>query len=170
MFFRDRRAESIYYADSEDDGLTWSTPRSTALPNNNAGIHAYTLTSGAVLIAFNNHPGTHLPRSPLTVALSYDNGQTWPYHRDVQIHDDDNSTQIGEYSYPSVLQSSWSASDDNDIHLVYTYDRETIKYVRMNENGSNRVLSRLISLLKQEIKVHESSIAQFDFKMDFIFS
>jgi predicted neuraminidase len=107
-------------------------PKPTTLPNNNAGIEANILKSGAVIIAFNNQNGTDKPRSPLTVALSYDNGMTWPYHRDVQIHDDD-GPHIGEYSYPSLLQTRWSASDDNDIHLVYTYDRLTIKYVRFNE-------------------------------------
>ncbi|CAF1557401.1 unnamed protein product [Rotaria sp. Silwood1] len=132
-FFRDRNAVSIYYADSYDDGLTWTVLKSTSLPNNNAGIEAYTLKTGALVIAFNNHNGTQQPRSPLTVALSYDNGITWPYQRNIQIHDDDNITKIGEYSYPSLLQSFWSESDDNDIHLVYTYNRETIKYVRFNE-------------------------------------
>jgi predicted neuraminidase len=131
-FFRDERAEWIYYSDSPDDALTWSTPKPTALPNNGAGIEANVLKNGAVIMAFNNHNGTKQPRSPLTVALSYDNGMTWPYHRDVQIHDDD-SSNIGEYSYPSILQSFWNESDDNDIHLVYTYDRDTIKYIRFNE-------------------------------------
>ncbi|CAF1238569.1 unnamed protein product [Adineta ricciae] len=131
-FFRDRRFQCIYYSDSNDDGLTWTIPKATVLPNNNAAIQAYTLKSGAIIMAFDNLNGTK--RSPLTVALSYDNGMTWPYHRDVQIHDDDNSTFIGEYSYPSILQTSWTASDDNDIHLVYTYDRQTIKYVRFHEN------------------------------------
>jgi predicted neuraminidase len=84
-------------------------------------------------MAFNDNNGTTQPRSPLTVALSYDNGMTWPYHRDVQIHDDDGA-HVGEYSYPSLLQTSWSGSDSNDIHLAYTCDRETIKYVRFNEN------------------------------------
>ena len=84
-------------------------------------------------MAFNNHNGTSQPRSPLTVALSYDNGMTWPYYRNVQIHDDDGAN-IGEYSYPSIIQTFWRGSDDNDIHLTYTYDRETIKYVRFNEN------------------------------------
>jgi predicted neuraminidase len=131
-FFRDENASSIFYADSDDDGQTWTTPKASDLPNNNAGIEAYVLKSGAVIMAFNNHNGTQQPRSPLTIALSYDNGMTWPYHRDVQIHDDD-SEHVGEYSYPSLIQSFWSGSDDNDIHLVYTYDRLTIKYIRFNE-------------------------------------
>ncbi|UJR20482.1 hypothetical protein I4U23_023610 [Adineta vaga] len=132
-YFRDRNALSVFYADSFDDGLTWSPPSPTSLPNNNAGIQAYTLRSGAIIMTYNNLNGTHHPRSPLTVALSYDNGMTWPYKRDIQVHDDDNSTIVGEYSYPSLLQSDWSESDDNDIHVVYTYERQTIKYVRMNE-------------------------------------
>lgn len=132
-FFRDEDALFIYYADSDDDGSTWTKPQPTRLPNNNAGIQAYTLKSGVIIMAFNNHADTHQPRSPLTVALSYDNGMTWPYKRDVQVHDDDDASKVGEYSYPSLIQTSWSGSDDNDIHLVYTYDRETIKYVRFNE-------------------------------------
>jgi len=132
-FFRDQAAVAIYYSDSNDDGLSWTIPKPTSLPNNAAGIDTCTLKSGAVLMVFNNHNDTKQPRSPLTVALSYDNGMTWPYHRDVQIHDDD-GPHIGEYSYPSLIQSFWSGSDDNDIHLAYTYDRETIKYIRFNEN------------------------------------
>ena len=147
-FFRDRNAGSIYYADSSDDGLTWTTPKPTTLPNNNAGIQAYVLKNGAVIIAFNNHNGTKQPRTPLTVALSYDNGLTWPHHRDVQLHDDD-SEHVGEYSYPSILQSSWMPSDGNDIHLVFTYDRLTIKYVRFNENWIKQGLSTNFRSLQQ---------------------
>jgi predicted neuraminidase len=132
-FLRDEDAEWIYYLDSNDDGLTWTTPKPTSLPNNNAAIEAYTLKGETIIMAFNNHNGSQTPRAPLTVALSYDNGMTWPYHRDVQIHDDDNNTYIGEYSYPSLLQSFWSGTDHNDIHLAYSYNRKTIKYVRLNE-------------------------------------
>jgi predicted neuraminidase len=80
------------------NGLSWTAPISTSLPNNNAGIEAYTLRSGAIIMAFNNHNDKHKSRAPLTIVLFCDNGMTWPYHRDVQIHDDDDSTYIGEYS------------------------------------------------------------------------
>jgi predicted neuraminidase len=132
-FFRDKRGEWIYYADSNDDGSTWTIPKPTSLPNNNAAIEAYVLKSGAVIISFDNCHATNKVRTPLTVALSYDNGITWPYHRDIQAHYDDNATYAGEFSYPSILQSFWSDSDDNDIHIVYTYNRLTIKYRRFNE-------------------------------------
>ena len=35
-----------------------------------------------------------------------------------------------EYSYPSVLQTS-----DGYIHVTYTFNRETIKYVKFTEVG-----------------------------------
>ncbi|CAF3920212.1 unnamed protein product [Adineta steineri] len=132
-FFRDENNVAIYYSDSNDDGLTWSKPIPTSLPNDNSGIQAYTLRNGGIIMAFNNLTAGK-PRSPLTVALSYDGGMSWPYQRNIQVHDDDNSTIIGDYSYPSLLQTSWSGSDDNDIHLVYTYKSKiVIKYVRFNE-------------------------------------
>jgi len=133
-FFRDKRGEWIYYADSNDDGLTWTTPKPTSLPSDDSAIEAYVLKSGALIMAFDNLNGRSPIRTPFTVALSYDNGITWPYLRDVQIHADDNTTYPKEeYSYPSLLQSFWSDSDGNDIHLVYTYNRLTIKYRRFNE-------------------------------------
>ena len=47
VFFRDRRMENIYVADSWDNGLTWSRPRRTKLPNNNASIQANKLKKSA---------------------------------------------------------------------------------------------------------------------------
>lgn len=57
-----------------------------------------------------------------------DGGKTWPHQRLVQ-HGDSNadSAKGTEFSYPSVLQTP-----DGMIHLMYTYDRETIKYKTFN--------------------------------------
>ena len=40
VFFRDRKAEHVYRATSSDEGVTWTSPTATVLPNNNAGIEA----------------------------------------------------------------------------------------------------------------------------------
>ncbi|CAF5077809.1 unnamed protein product, partial [Rotaria sp. Silwood1] len=41
VFFRDRNAISIYYADTYDDGLTWPMVKPMSIPNNNDGTDAY---------------------------------------------------------------------------------------------------------------------------------
>ena len=66
---------------------------------------------------YNDVFGTGQPRSPLSIALSLDQGDTWPIKRVLQLHDD-NSSAVGEYSYPSLLQTA-----DGLIHVTYTYDR-----------------------------------------------
>eukprot|EP00899_Mesostigma_viride_P024042 jgi/Mesvir1/4822/Mv11110-RA.2 len=131
-FFRSRHADYIYYSDSEDEGMTWSPPRPTRLPNNNSGIQACMLRNGALVIVFNNVRG-ELSRWPLSVALSLTSeGVSWDHVRDLEpmhgstIHQDDESD--GEYSYPSIIQGVGS-----DIHISYTFRRETIKYVRIAE-------------------------------------
>lgn len=80
---RDKKAPWIFSARSSDDGVTWSTPARTRLPNNNCGIQATVLTSGALALAFNNQHNKKR-RWPLSVGLSYDGGATWPYVRDVE--------------------------------------------------------------------------------------
>lgn len=52
-FFRDRRAGNIYSASSNDEGYSWTEPKKTALPNNNAAIQATMLHSGNMAIVFN---------------------------------------------------------------------------------------------------------------------
>ena len=57
-FFRDRRAQYIYRATSSNDGVTWSKPSKTKLPNNNSGIEATVLISGHIAIVYN--PTNHI--------------------------------------------------------------------------------------------------------------
>lgn len=74
------------------------------------------------------------PRAPLTIAISTDGGKTWPYKRDIEVGDGfcltNNSKDAlnREYSYPSVKQTT-----DGLIHVTFTYFRQRIKYVRVNE-------------------------------------
>ncbi len=53
-FFRNRFAEQILRSTSSDDGLTWSAPAPTALPNNNSSIQAIALKDGRIAIICNH--------------------------------------------------------------------------------------------------------------------
>lgn len=75
------------------------------------------------------------PRAPMTVAVSEDNGRTWPFKRNLEVGDgycmtNNSELQLNrEYSYPSIKQTA-----DGAIHIAYTYFRQKIKYVRITED------------------------------------
>lgn len=75
------------------------------------------------------------PRAPMTIALSEDQGKTWPYIRNIQEGDgkcmSNNSREKKnrEFSYPSIKQGANGA-----IHVSFTYFRQTIKYVCVTED------------------------------------
>jgi len=131
----------IFVSYSNDNGVTWTCPEPTSLPNPNSGIDMVRLRSGNLVLVYNPtvpllkpeklHPAWPRrmptgfeawgPRTPLVAALSPDEGRSWP-HRIVL------EEGAGEYSYPAVIQDSEGA-----IHVVYTYRREAIKHVRLAE-------------------------------------
>lgn len=79
------------------------------------------------------------PRAPLTLAISEDAGQTWPYVRDLEVGDgycltNNSQEQLNrEYSYPSIKQGA-----DGMLHITYTYFRQYIKYVRVSEEWAKK--------------------------------
>ncbi len=112
LFARTRQG-FIYTAGSLDGGRTWSGARPTSLPNPNSGIDCVRLEDGRILMVYNH---STRGRSPLNVALSSDDGDTWvPF---VQLE-----AGPGEYSYPAVIQSS-----NGDVHITYSWKRERIKH------------------------------------------
>jgi predicted neuraminidase len=70
----------------------------------------------------------------MTVAISADDGVTWPWKRNLEVGDgycmtNNSSDQRNrEYSYPSITQSA-----DGTIHIAYTVFRQKIRYVRISE-------------------------------------
>jgi len=72
------------------------------------------------------------PRAPLTLALSEDDGLSWPWQRHLEEGDghclSNNSEQRlnREYSYPSLRQSA-----DGALHLAYTVFRQHIRHARV---------------------------------------
>lgn len=75
------------------------------------------------------------PRAPLTLAISEDGGLTWPHRRNLETGDgycmtNNSKDRLNrEFSYPSLCQTA-----DGAIHLAYTYWRQAIKYVRVDES------------------------------------
>jgi len=109
---------------SSDKGETWSPLEKTSLPNNNSGIDAVTLKDGRQLLVYNHvlPPGNEVKgaRTPLNVAVSKD-GETW--YASLILED----SPISQYSYPSVIQGK-----DGMVHIVYTWRRQKIKYVKVD--------------------------------------
>jgi len=74
------------------------------------------------------------PRAPMTLAISDDGGRTWPYRRDLEVGDgycmtNNSREQLNrELSYPTVCQGP-----DGMLHIAFTYFRQAIKYVRVDE-------------------------------------
>jgi len=69
----------------------------------------------------------------LTIALSEDEGRTWPYMRHLDTSDgffgQANKGLNRSLAYPSIMQSR-----DGCIHISYSFsDRQCIKYVRIQE-------------------------------------
>ncbi|HTF64812.1 MAG TPA: exo-alpha-sialidase, partial [Edaphobacter sp.] len=130
-FFRSRYADWIYESESSD-GCSWTAPHATNLPNNNASVQATRLKDGHLVMVFNNAQAEFKPehadtasRRILSVALSEDDGKTWPWIRDLEsptLSEPVLPLEDAEYSYPSVIQSG-----DGMIQAAYTFRRETIK-------------------------------------------
>ena len=99
---------------TDDGGNTWSEVTTLALPNNNSGIDAVTLSDGRHVLIYN-----HLSRgrSKLHMAISKD-AKNWEA---VMILEDEPRS---EFSYPAIIQTK-----DGKIHVTYTWKRERVKHV-----------------------------------------
>ena len=161
-FYRRRQSDFVHRSVSEDGGMTWSPPEPTDVPNNNSSINVVRLADGRLAMICNPvsaatsadrraslydeieegddrpdatggcEPIWGVPRAPLTLCISTDEGRTFPKRR---IVDDSpgtclsNNSEDGrnkELSYPYLLEA-----DDGALHLAYTYFRRAIKYVRL---------------------------------------
>jgi len=106
---------------SSDQGQTWTPVTLTAVPNNQSGTDAVTLSDGRHVLAYNNFqtlPGTKKgPRTPLSLAVSDDDGRTW---RHVLTLED---SPIAQYSYPAIIEGS-----DGTLYITYTWRRKRVAY------------------------------------------
>jgi len=80
----------IYRAWSEDGGVRWSVPEPTGLAApDSPPLLKRIPTTGDLLLIWNNVPSDgNWPRTPLTAAISRDEGETWENFQDIHNHPD----------------------------------------------------------------------------------
>ncbi|OHV77052.1 exo-alpha-sialidase [Rhizobium sp. LCM 4573] len=161
-FFRRRQADFVYRSASEDGGETWSVPEATDVPNNNSSINAIRLRDGRIALLCNPVSASYskdrraslydelgenddrpdsdggiepiwgVPRAPLTLCLSSDDGKTFPVRKLVEdgpgtcLSNNSVDGHNKELSYPVLLEDQ-----DGTLHLAFTFHRRAIKYVRL---------------------------------------
>jgi len=108
----------LWVSASDDGGRSWAAPRDSGFPNPDSGALLLRLSSGNLLLVFNESPAE---RRPLSVALSPDEGRSWTLPRTIV---DGDST----YSYPAAAQTA-----DGLIHVLYSHGRDSIRHAVFNE-------------------------------------
>ncbi|MEX2306107.1 MAG: sialidase family protein [Pirellulales bacterium] len=111
----------VIRSESRDGGHTWSKGEDSEFPNPNSAVDFIKLRNGHLLLVYND---TNVgDRMPLTVAISVDNGKTWPYSRNIVNQPGDTA------AYPYIIESA-----DGRIHGVYTsQERTVINYFVLEE-------------------------------------
>lgn len=120
-FFRNSSPEHrIKRSESSDGGMTWSELTTTELKHPGAGIEGLALKNGHLLMIYNDVEES--PRDQLAVSISDDRGKTWKWMRHLE------NAEGQRFDYPSIIQAA-----DGSLHATYSYNLETIKHVRFNE-------------------------------------
>ena len=101
---------------STDGGQTWAPAARTELDSVCAAIDAVKLADGRIALIWNHSKSV---RNPLTLALSEDDGETWPTIRNLVVGE-------GEFHYPAIIQSA-----DGHLHVSFTNNRRTIDHVEL---------------------------------------
>jgi predicted neuraminidase len=122
----------LHVSESADRGVTWSPVRDSILQNPGTGADIVTTRDGRWVLVFND---IERGRTSLAVAISEDEGQSWPWIG--HLEQDDREEAVATRShYPAVVQAA-----DGTFHVTYSYhhndrpaaDARTIKYVRFDE-------------------------------------
>lgn len=97
-----------WQAASFNIGRSWSNQRPSDLNNSGASLEMVKLRNGHVAAVFND---SKKDRSNLSLALSYDEGKTWPHIRVIE--------KKNGYCYPSIIQDSAGL-----IHVLYSWNEQ----------------------------------------------
>ena len=103
----------IWRTDSPDGGTVWSEAYPTDLPNNNSGIDLTALPDGRIALACNPVGSGWGARTPLTLFVSRDGGESF-------IRELDFIRGPGEYSYPALIYA------ESRLICSFTWKRKQI--------------------------------------------
>ncbi|MCH1502914.1 MAG: exo-alpha-sialidase [Verrucomicrobiales bacterium] len=98
-------------ASSTDGGKTWTKGTDSTFKNPNSALDFKKLANGHLLLVFNDHM---YERSPLTVAISEDQGRTFLRRQNIMEGE-------GSYAYPTAIQTK-----DGKIHVIFTSDERSV--------------------------------------------
>lgn len=112
--------DKIFRSDSTDGGKTWCKAYDTGLLNPNSGIDLVR-DGKSVYLVYNPTSKNWGDRTPLLLAVSEDNGNTWENiltFEEVEVGREEDV----EYSYPAIT------THNGKLHITYTYNRVSIVY------------------------------------------
>ena len=96
--------------------LVWLC-RARTPPNPNSGIDVAKLDDGTLVLAYNPDDKNWGERNPMSLAVSNDNGVTWPTIMDIET-----GTKGDEFSYPSIIYVG------DTVAVTYTWKRQRIAF------------------------------------------
>jgi len=119
--------KQIRVSESSDRGVSWTEARPLEMPNPGSSLQVLKLKSGNWVLVCND---LKKGRYRLTVFLSEDEGETWPWKRPIE----DLGEGGGEVSYPTLIQGK-----DGSLHCTYSYEstdgsQEAIEYFHLAES------------------------------------
>ena len=116
-WMRSRDPRKVCRAESKDGGKTFTPAEETELPNPSTGLDVVKTGPGGLVLIYNHTPAG---RTPLSLAISLDDGKTWKKSQDLE-------TEPGEYSYPAMILAA-----DGILDITYTWRRTHIKHERVD--------------------------------------
>ena len=101
----------IIRAESRDSGLSWTEGVDTEFPNPNAAVDLIKLSDGRIALIYNHSMNE---RTPLSLAISSDGGQTFAARQDL-------IQGPGDFGYPYA-----ALTNEGKALLVFTSDERTV--------------------------------------------
>ena len=131
MCFLRNTNQRLHRSYSEDGGVHWSKPAPTELPApESPSLVKRIPTTGDLLLLWNNVASpSNWPRTPLTAAVSKDEGESWTNFRDIENREDQDAaypslTFVGDEALVAYYSRSTKWKRDTEVTLrIYKIDQ-----------------------------------------------